>query len=351
MFFVNARFLSQPITGVQRFAIEISLQLKKILKDEVVFVAPRNVLDNDYTKALNPLIVGKRSGHLWEQIDLCLFMRKKDALLICLCGTAPVFFKNKVVVLHDITFIRYPKTFVRSFRLFYRFLMPITLKTSKMICSVSDFSATEISNYYHYPKEKISVLYNAIGGNFKPVLESPCNSEKYILAVSSVKENKNFSFILKTFEAVLEKENDVKLYIVGDLNAKSFNSINIDWIKNNPKVCILGRVTDDELIRLYSNAIVFLFPSLYEGFGIPVLEAQACGCPVIASNTSSLPEVLENSALLLPPNDTSLWQNAIIELCQNGKMRRKFIERGFENIRRFSWQKSAEKMVSFFGKK
>lgn len=350
MFFVNARFLSQPITGVQRFAIEISLQLKKILKDEIIFVAPQNVLDNEYTKTLNPLIVGKHSGHLWEQIDLCLFMRRKEAPLICLCGTAPIFIKNKVVVIHDITFIRYPKTFAFSFRIFYRFLIPITLKTSRTICSVSKFSASEISNYYNYPKKKISILYNAIGKKFKPVLVPPFGSEKYILAVSSVKENKNFSFILKTFESVLEKNNDVKLYIVGDLNTKCFNSINIDWIKDNPKICILGRVTDDELIRLYSNAVAFLFPSLYEGFGIPVLEAQACGCPVIASNTTSLPEVLENSALLLPPNGTLLWQNAIISLLQNNEKRKRLVELGFENIRRFSWDKSARKLISVLNK-
>lgn len=346
MIYVNARFLTQPITGVQRFAIEISLQLKKILKENVVFLAPKNVLNNEYTKSLNPKIIGSHSGHLWEQVDLFLFMRKQNSPLVCLCGTAPVFIKNKIVVLHDITFIRYPNTFTFSFRLLYKFLTPITLRTSRLICSVSNFSAQEIANYYHFPKEKIHIIYNAIGNLFKPSMERNPIAEKYILAVSSVKENKNFVFILKTFEAISEKIKDVKLYVVGDLNSKSFNSINLEWIKDNPNIRILGRVTDEELIRLYSNAILFLFPSLYEGFGIPVLEAQACGCPVIASNTSSLPEVLEKSAMLLNPNDIALWQAAIVEMCQNEEKRKEMIRLGFENIQRFSWEKSAQILVN-----
>ena len=346
MIYVNARFLSQPITGVQRFAIEISLQLKKILKENVVFLAPKNVLNNEYTKSLNPKIIGSHSGHLWEQIDLFLFMRKWNSTLVCLCGTAPVFIKNKIVVLHDITFIRYPNTFTFSFRLLYKFLTPITLRTSRLICSVSNFSAQEIANYYHFPKEKIHIIYNAIGNLFKPSMERNPIAEKYILAVSSVKENKNFVFILKTFEAISEKIKDVKLYVVGDLNSKSFNSINLEWIKDNPNIRILGRVTDEELIRLYSNAILFLFPSLYEGFGIPVLEAQACGCPVIASNTSSLPEVLEKSAMLLNPNDIALWQAALVAMCQNEEKRKEMIRLGVENIQRFSWEKSAKVLAA-----
>ena len=350
MIYVNARFLTQPITGVQRFAIEISLQLKELLKEEVVFVAPKNVLDNEYTKIINPKIIGYHSGHLWEQVDLLLFMRKQKSPLLCLCGTSPIFAKNKIVVIHDITFIRYPKTFALSFRLFYKFLIPITLKTSQLICSVSDFSASEISSYYHYPKEKICILPNAIGDFFKPLTNPLFENEKYILAVSSVKQNKNFPFILKIFERISEKIERVNLYIVGDLNTKCFNTIDINEVKDNPNIRILGRVNDEELIRLYSNAVVFLFPSLYEGFGIPVLEAQACGCPVIASNTSSLPEVLGKSAILLPPNEAALWQAAIVEMCKDEEKRKEMIRLGFKNNQRFSWKKSAEKIIALLQK-
>lgn len=342
MVYVNARFLTQPITGVQRFAIEISLQLKKMFKGEIVFVAPKGVPANDYQKELQPEIVGNHTGHLWEQLDLPLFLKKRKATaLICLCNTAPILFKKKYVVVHDIAFIRYPSTFAFSFRLLYRILIPLILKTSRQIFSVSEFSAAEITSYYRCSK-KICVLHNAVGNSFfkgTPQKEVP---ERNLLAVSSVKENKNFQFILDVMKAVVKTEKDVKLFVVGDMNAKNFNSVDVDWIKECENICLLGRVSDEELIRLYTTATAFLFPSLYEGFGIPVLEAQACGCPVISSNSASMPEVLKQSAVLLPPNNEKLWEKAIIDLCRNRTLRDELIGKGYENVRRFSWEKSAK---------
>ena len=341
MIYVNTRFLSQPITGVQRFAIEISLQLKKLYGDEITFLAPRNILLNDYTKKLCPIIIGNHVGHLWEQFDLAKYMKnRRESILLCLCNTSPILIRNKLVVLHDITFIRYPRTFAISFRIFYRVLLPLTIKTSRIICSVSEFSAKEISDYYNYPG-KIYIVYNAVN----PVFTNETNrlkKDQYLLAVSSFKENKNFSFILDVFNAVSKKCCNIKLYIVGDLNSKNFKTINIDSALKNENVRVLGRVTDVDLIKLYSNARAFLFPSLYEGFGIPVLEAQACGCPVIASNTSSLPEVLGESALLLPPDDKQLWYENIVELCGNDLLKERLVSLGLKNIQRFSWEKSAE---------
>ena len=254
MIVVNARFLTQPITGVQRFALEISRALKLLCnKDELKFFAPCNILHQEDAKNLDVEIIGSHAGHLW------------------------------ISTLHDITYIRYPKTYSKAFRYFYRLLIPLVLKSSKHVYTVSEFSKTEISSYYRLPNQKISIVYNAVGGIFHPRSNENLKKENYLLAVSSVKESKNFEMIVKAFEGVSKQMKNLKLFIVGDLKSGSFSSVDLNALTCNPQVKMLGRVSDSELVELYSNACAFLFPSLYEGFGIPVLEAQACGCPVIAS--------------------------------------------------------------------
>ena len=122
------------------------------------------------------------------------------------------------------------------------------------------------------------------------------------MAVSSVKANKNFIYILDAFQKFSYNNKDIELFIIGDLKSNSFQTLNIDNYLENPQIKVLGRVSDDGLIKYYSNAIAFLFPSLYEGFGIPPLEAQACGCPAICAEASCLPEVFDKSVLYCNPH-------------------------------------------------
>ena len=138
---------------------------------------------------------------------------------------------------------------------------------------------------------------------------------------------------------------DVNLYIIGDLSDKNFKAIDIERYKENPNIKFLGRVSDDELIKYYSNAKGFVFPSLYEGFGIPVLEAQACGCPVISSNTSSLPEVLQDSALFSSPMDSDSFAENMAKIVSDNDLRNSLIEKGYQNMKRFSWEVSAKKIA------
>ena len=123
MLFVNARFLTQHITGVQRYAIEISKQLKFKLRDGVVFLSPKNIVHNEIARNLGVRVIGKNSGHIWEQLDLPVYIKREGGpLLLNLANTAPVFYKNKICVVHDIAYERFPQTFDWKFRLFYKFL-------------------------------------------------------------------------------------------------------------------------------------------------------------------------------------------------------------------------------------
>lgn len=347
MIAVNARFLTQQITGVQRFALEISRTLREICREEdIQFLVPKNIQLNSEANELNVKIIGSHTGHLWEQFDLPRHLKKLgNPPLLNFCNTAPILYSNKLSTLHDITYIRFPHTYSKVFRYFYRFVMPLILKTSKHIFTVSEFSRKEIVEYYHIPSDKITVVYNAVDKSFQPQQDENLKKENYLLAVSSVKENKNFGMILKAFKKVSKQKSNLKLFIVGDLKNGNFSNIDLSLFINNPRIKLLGRVSDVQLVKLYSNAIAFLFPSLYEGFGIPVLEAQACGCPVVSSNVSSMPEVLNNSGALINPTSIDDLVNAINNIVDNNDYRNNLIEKGFQNKNRFSWIQSGERII------
>lgn len=345
--YVNARFLTQKLTGVQRFAIEISKELRKLYPyDKLIFVCPHNVIQEKIANELGVTIIGTHTGHLWEQIDLPIFLKSNGkAILLNLCSTAPVLYSNKISTLHDITFIRFPKTFSWKFRLLYRVITPLICKSSKHIITVSEFSKSELSNFYNLPLERISVVYNAVTSSFCSGKKSK-EKDKYILAVSSLKENKNFPTIISAFLLLQKEIPSVKLYLIGDLYSNSFNSMSqlLKIIDENENIKCLGRVDDKCLIECYNNAIAFIFPSLYEGFGIPPLEAQACGCPVVSSNSSSLVEVLKDSALFNDPMDIKGFANSLKELTNNINLRNDLINKGYINVNRFSWRNSAQKI-------
>jgi glycosyltransferase involved in cell wall biosynthesis len=160
------------------------------------------------------------------------------------------------------------------------------------------------------------------------------------LAVSSQNYHKNFGKLIDAFDSLYKSGKlKISLVIVGGsyLCRKKY----VYTSSANAAIHFMGRVTDEELVGLYQGATAFVFPSLYEGFGLPPLEAQACGCPVIASKAASIPEVLGNSALYFDPNDVSDMQKALCRVSQDLFLREQLIEKGTANVSRFSWNISA----------
>lgn len=347
MLFVNARFLTQHITGVQRYAIEISKQLKFKLRDGVVFLSPENIVHNEIARNLGVRVIGKNSGHIWEQLDLPVYIKREgNPLLLNLANTAPVFYKNKICVVHDIAYERFPQTFDWKFRLFYKFLIPKILKNSRKIMTVSKFSRNEISQLYGIQSDRIDIVYNSVNTTFKNIRTE--NKEKYILAVSSLHYQKNFHSLIEAFDGLGDE--NIKLFLVGEIN-KNFTNLNLlEKIKNNTNIIFIGRVSDEELTRLYSNAICFVFPSFYEGFGIPPLEAQSCGCPVVCSNAASLPEIYGDSVVYFNPYNVEDMRGKIQMVLNDENLQNELRAKGFENIKRFSWEESAQKIINLVNK-
>lgn len=343
MIFVNARFLTQDITGVQRFAEELSLSLNT-MRDDVMFLAPRDILRHDVAKQLNVKIIGKNSGHAWEQYDLPRYLKHNGSpLLVNLCSTAPVFYKNKIVTHHDVTYKRYPQSYSKKFRLLYNTLVPLMIKNSHKLITVSEFSKLELGKHYHVDPHKIAVVYNAVSGKFSgnAKVSADAGHDAYLLAVSSPNYHKNFHSLIEAFSQLDNK--DITLKVVGGGSGSFKKQSYLQKLDQN-RIQFVGRVSDDDLLALYRNATAFIFPSLYEGFGIPPLEAQACGCPVISSDAASMPEVLGDSATFFSPLNIQDMREKIASVISEPDLRSSLIQKGYQNIERFSWNKSAEQL-------
>lgn len=338
MIVINARFLTQKLTGVQRFALEITKKLMN-LKNDVILVSPKNILNKRGARDLNVQTYGWLTGHLWEQFELPIFLKKHgNPLLLDFANTAPLSYENMIVTIHDLAVFRYPQGFSWIFQKYYRLLLPRIAKKSRKILTVSNFSKREITEILRIKPEKIEVIYNAVS------TEIVCNNanskrEKFILTVSSLDPRKNLSKLIEAFKNIKLKE--YKLIIAG---AKSSVFKSIDAPENFERIEFLGHVGDKKLSELYSKASLFVYPSLYEGFGIPPLEAMNCGCPVVVSDIPSHREVCGEAALYVNPHDTEDIKRGIERVLTDHSLWQKLSRRGFERVEFFSWQKSAEKI-------
>lgn len=344
--FVNARFLTQRVTGVQRYAIEMSRKLKQ-LRPDLGFLAPHNILHKDLAAEFNVEVIGKRTGYYWEQVELPSYLTKHhpDSVLVNLANVAPIRYRNKIVTIHDVAPLQHPEWYSRRFAYAYRFLLPIVARTSTRIVSDSDFSRREISRLFGVSENLIEVVPCATSREFGQARssEKKVPTEPYVLSVASLDPRKNFDRLIKAF--IRLDLPDVRLVIVGS-ESQLFSSPGLrDSTGAVTNIIFTGPVDDDHLRALYSHARLFVYPSLYEGFGLPPLEAMACGCPCVVSDTASLPEVCGNAALYCDPYDIGDIADKMTQVLSNTSLRNKLVERGHKRAMQFSWEKSARALL------
>ncbi len=332
---INCRFLTQPISGVQRFAIELCRELKK-LRPNLIFVSPKNVMHKDIVRELEVLEIGRLRGHLWEQIELKLFVERNKGLLISLCNTAPLFVKKQIVTIHDLSFMHHPEWFSFKFRKVYNFLIPKITRRSLHIFTVSETSKKELIETLDIQSNKITVIYNAVAPIFqRPISEEPpqiTKKEKYILTVSSHHPRKNFK---KLVEAYLQlKRKDIKLVIAGNFN-KHFKEENI---ASSDTILFKENVDDEALVELYSNAALFVYPSLYEGFGIPIIEAMSLGTPACISDIPVFREICGDNAVYFDPNSAQSIKEKIEYSLVNP------MECNNDYLKQYNWKSSSKRV-------
>ncbi|WP_279118024.1 glycosyltransferase family 4 protein [Fusobacterium varium] len=335
---INGRFLTQNITGVQRFAHEIVNKLDKFMKkDEIVILVPKNLLfKNLKYENIEIKKIGFLRGYLWEQLELPYYVWKTQGRLVNLCNTAPII-NTGIVIIHDISTKVNSKFYSKKFSIFYNILNKIITKTSIKILTVSEFSKKEIMKYYNINSSKIDIVYNAwqhmerIIEDRKILEKLRLKNKKFYLGVSSINPNKNFKYIIELAKLYPEKI----FVIVGKLNQKVFGNMNLEKIDN---IVWAGYITDEELKALYKNTLGFIYPSFYEGFGIPPMEALACGCKkVYVSDTSCLPEIFEDSVIYLNPYKVEKILNE----------REAIKEESIKKVlNKYSWEKSIKTIIN-----
>ncbi|XEC96237.1 glycosyltransferase family 4 protein [Paenibacillus tarimensis] len=345
--FINGRFLSQSITGVQRVAYEVIKSLDDMIETneidrrafEFILLFPPNAKVEIQLKHIQVKKVGFLKGHLWEQLQLPLYTG--GSLLINLCGPAPIMKLNKIVIIHDASVFANQHNFSWTFRNWYKLMYRSFGILSRRIVTVSHFSKSEIVKYCKINPEKISVHHLGVDHFLRvradyELIKEKIKDKKYILAVSSKSPNKNFEGIIKAVR--LLQRDDIECVIAGGNNTRVFTSHDgLDSAEHSMNVRYLGYVSDEELISLYKHAECFVYPSFYEGFGLPPVEAMAAGCPVVVSNASSLPEVCGKSAVYCDPYNEKDIADKIGLLIDDEKYRQHLIESGRNRAECFQW--------------
>lgn len=258
-----------------------------------------------------------------------------------------------VVTIHDLSYFYYPKEFLKKDLYQLKNWTKYSVEKSAKVIAVSKTTKKDLMKWYQIPDEKIEVIYNGFkktSGNCLPhealAKWGKLKIKNYLLYVGTIQPRKNLNALIEAFNLFQKNHPDFKLVIAGKkgwLYEEIFNLVEKLGLKE--KVIFTGYVPDDELAALYKNAFCLIMPSLYEGFGLPILEAMAYSCPVISSFNSSLPEVGGEAALYFDPKNPQDLLDKINELFDNKKIKEELIEKGKNRVKSFSWEKCAQETL------
>lgn len=259
-----------------------------------------------------------------------------------------------LLTVHDLSFVYYPETFTSSLVAYLNRVVPWSVKRATHVLADSVATKQDLMTLYETPEDKISVLYSGVNARFAPVRNADqlqtvrakyaLGEAPFILTVGTLQPRKNIQMLVQSFKP-LAGESDIQLIVAGGkgwLYEQLLDGVQRAGLQE--RVQFIGFVEDADLPALYSAADVFAFPSIYEGFGLPILEAMACGTPVLASNSSSLPEVTGEAGVLIAPDDEAAWTHWLRRVREDEALREKLIARGRERTQDFSWEDSARQL-------
>ncbi len=351
MIAINGRFLTQGLTGVQRYAREMTRALDALVAageaPPMRLIAPPVADGLEEFAHLAPSIIGQRGGQLWEQLDLP--RAAGGDFLLNLGNTAPVAQgRNQAVVIHDAGVFDTPESYSWKFRSWYRGLQHMLVFRGTRILSVSAFSAGRIASNLGIDPARIGVTLEG-GEHILREAADPAILARhglaaggYALVIGTGAAHKNLAALQHAIGALAAR--GLVLAVAGAKDAAVFRQ---DGAPPSENVKPLGRVSDAELRALYESALCLVFPSRYEGFGLPPVEAMWCGCPVIASRAGAVPEVCADAALWFDAARPESLGEAVAQLADEPALRAALVEAGRARVKNFSWDQAARRLLGF----
>lgn len=326
---VNTRFLSRTVTGVERYAREVT----KRLRDRVTLLP-------------SPRRMQGLAGHLWEQFSLPGKV-DRGALLWSPANTGPLRIAKQVLTLHDMSPVDHPDWFKLGFAAWYSLLLPRLVRRIRKVITSSEFSRRRVMAICGVPEEHVAVVPCGVdpehfchrpAGDVRSLCLKYGIRGNYFLAIGPAGERKNLGSIFRAWEGFIGQYAGVELVVAGESGPvfqKGVTAEPPDGIRR------LGYVDERQLPVLYSGAVALIYPSVYEGFGLPILEAMSCGTPVIASHSAAIPEVAGKAAVLINPNVAREMITAMQAVISQADLRQELAQRGLVHARQFSWDRTA----------
>ncbi len=368
---LNASMLDNSPTGVGIYTFNIINSLAKLnwnnnYEKFTVFTPTSSFLNEDIEVSKLPnLMLSSQYGKIaaftrfiWNTF-FYPFKSKKYDLVISTTTHGSFFAKNQIITIHDLLSIRF-NTISPHQRFYFKNLLPFMMAKCKCVIAISETTKKDIIKYLGYPEEKIHVIYNGydktkfnLSDTVSNIIANKYSVKNYFLAIGPNYPHKNFEILLAAYDKLSNTEKlNHPLVIVGGKQPylSQIKQLALD-LNLQTSVQFLDYVPDNLMPAIYKEAVALVFPSLYEGFGMPPLEAMACGCPVIASNTAAVMEVCENAALYINPYNPKSITQALQKLIYNPILLNQLKEKGLKQAQKFSWDLTAQKLKTLIEEK
>ncbi|MCL4385561.1 MAG: glycosyltransferase family 4 protein [Actinobacteria bacterium] len=367
---IDATIVRKENTGTGFYIINLlNGLLKKDNKNEYIVFIDGNVankllkIKKDNFKIINKNFRYKFSRILWQLFLLPIVLKKNKVDVLHSSNYVTPLYKlgfKIIVTIHDLTFLLFPEKYTIMKRLFYKIMIPFFVKVSDKIIAISNNTKTDILKYFKLNDDKVTIVYACCSENFNNIVDEIKAKEvllkyeikkDYMLFVGMIEPRKNIISILRAFKEI-DKDINADLIIAGkkgwyfkEIEEFMKNVKNMD-LKNN--IIFTGYVPEEDMKYLFQKALFFIFPSFYEGFGLPPLQAMACGTPVITSNISSLPEVVGKAAILINPYDLHDLSESMKFLYFNSEKRKELSNLGLEQCKKFNIDNIAINVIKIF---
>lgn len=355
-------------TGLGTYSYQLLNSLNNNDKDNnyLIFLPKENKLDISF----NPNFTGTqicqdRRNNFWDEVNIPVMLKNTDVQLYHVPQNGVGMPKEKncryVITLHDVIPCRMPETVSEKYLNIFSNVMPEILSRCDGVITVSNFSKNDIASQFNFPKDKIYVTHLAGESIYHPIDIKFCKSfikEKYkiendfILYVGGFSPRKNILSLINAFSQLqCSYKKKINLVIVGQ-KGKSYEIYKrrIEELHIESSVIFPGYIPMEELPYFYNAAEIFVYPSFYEGFGLPPIEAMSCGTPVIASNVTSMPEILQDAAILIAPSDIDKLCIAMKDILNDEQLRNNLILKGFKRASSLSWDKTARETIDIYKK-